>query len=370
MLQMLRESERVIARLREGLPRDAGDDSLVQPLADAETYQAEFVLPVRRRRRAVEAAAANGATRDEADGGNGGTSNNGGVSNSGAHGCGSTSRGASEERASAREGSADEGAVGGSAAGGGVGGGDKGDDGGDEGDGGEGGDGDGERRKVVAALAELDDSDAEPDHKSGSTYDEHGNRYPNKPLRLWRTARDRATWHKELRRVEMAESLSGALFCAAALLDRSQPLTIRLRNMARMAAERVAAAEAAAAAADGNDSDATLDGEDLGRGRRTRSANGHTHGAADAAHPPDRPASGQKRNRAEPAGDSRLAGLAAGDIGAPGTRPPSARVRTLRRSRSRVRVFLLLRTALSTSALHRTVCVNKSDAAHCCNMKN
>ena len=311
---MLRETERVTCRLREGLPRDAGDDSLVQPMHDAEMFQAEFVLPSKRRRRNVENVLAADAQQTEAADGAGPSSAANGLA-SGSEQPGATERegsaaprgestagGAENDRDSQDDGSGDE----------------RGDA--DRGDG-EGGEGR-PPRKVVAALAELDDSDAEPDCKSGSTYDEHGNRYPNKPLRLWRTARDRATWHKELRRAELAGSLSSALFCAAALLDRSQPITIRLRNMARMARERAAAAAAAEAAAAraaaDYDSDATIDEE------TPQLTNGRALVLPGAQRPPS--ATGVKRNRAEdvepPMGYAALA------PGAPATRPPSARVRT------------------------------------------
>ena len=153
----------------------------------------------------------------------------------------------------------------------------------------DGGDGDGAAesgpvRKVVAALVEVDDSDAEPDCKSGSTYDALGNRFPNKPLRLWRTARDRITWHKELRRAEMADSLNGALFCSVMLLDRAQPLTVRLRNIKRMREAADAEAVVDAAAVDeagdtimggGSDSEATQDGTGGGRKRSRAPANNH-----------------------------------------------------------------------------------------------
>ena len=176
-------------RVREGLPRDADDAHMVEPVRAAEVFQAEFVAAPRRPR------AGGGASAAEEG-----------------------SRAASEERAD----------------GGGGGGEEDTDEGGDE-------------RKVVAALAELDDSDAEPECKSGSTYDEFGVRYPNKPMRLWRTARDRATWLADLRRAELTGSLDGAAFCAAILLDRSQPLTVRLANFARAARERQAVEEVAAA---------------------------------------------------------------------------------------------------------------------------
>ena len=83
---------------------------------------------------------------------------------------------------------------------------------------------------MVAALEELDDSDAEPESKSGSTYDELGNRYPNKPLRLWRTRRDRTVWLKDVRRAELMGSASGMVFCCAMMLDRARPMAVRIQN--------------------------------------------------------------------------------------------------------------------------------------------
>jgi hypothetical protein len=100
----------------------------------------------------------------------------------------------------------------------------------------------GDGLQVVAALEELDDSDAEPESKSGSTYDEFGNRYPNKPLRLWRTRRDRAVWQKDVHRAELMGSASGIVFCCATMLDRAQPMAVRIQNrMSAQRAERAAA---------------------------------------------------------------------------------------------------------------------------------
>ena len=110
--------------------------------------------------------------------------------------------------------------------------------------------------QVVAALEELDDSDAEPESKSGSTYDEFGNRYPNKPLRLWRTRRDRTVWLKDVRRAELMGSASGLVFCCAMVLDRARPMAVRIQN--RMNAQRAERAARAVSAASGGG----------GRGRR------------------------------------------------------------------------------------------------------
>jgi hypothetical protein len=251
---MLRHTESIVCRFRDGLPRDAGDQHLEQPLRDAELYQAEFVLPSRRRTKQACLRRASDAPGHAPQGDDLYTADQG------------RSRATSEDAtvidsATAEDTPAPEAAEGVE------------DETGRDRDNMGGGQVErctapsGEVQaaacKVVAALAELDDSDAEPDCKSGSTFDEHGNRYPNKPLRLWRTARDRVTWHKDLRRAELADSLSGGLFCSAVLLDRSQPLTIRLRNMMRMAAATAAVAavmpDSDRDMADGNDSDATLD---------------------------------------------------------------------------------------------------------------
>jgi hypothetical protein len=192
-MQMLREVESAVSRLREGLPKEAEDADMEEPMKTAELFQAEFVVPVRRLQPPSASYSATGAE----------PSDDGGITG--------------DERLAAKD---KEGELTGLQD--------------DEGQAFEAPAG--EPQKVVAALQELDDSDAEPECKSGSTYDEFGVRYPNKPLRLWRTARDRATWLADVRRAELAGSISGAVFCAATLLDRSQPLTIRLANFARMAA--------------------------------------------------------------------------------------------------------------------------------------
>lgn len=107
---------------------------------------------------------------------------------------------------------------------------------------------------MVAALEELDDSDAEPESKSGSTYDELGNRYPNKPLRLWRTRRDRTVWLKDVRRAELMDSASGMVFCCATLLDRARPMAVRIQNrMDTQRAERAVRTVSAASGGDGGE---------------------------------------------------------------------------------------------------------------------
>jgi hypothetical protein len=183
----------VVSRLREGLPKEADDSNMEEPIKAAELLQAEFVVPSRPPQPSAS--------------------------------CSAVGAEASEDGCAA----SDEGPAG------------KGDGTGIEDE--ETQDMPWEPQKVVAALQEMDDSDAEPECKSGSTYDEFGVRYPNKPLRLWRTARDRAAWLADVRRAELVGSVSGAAYCAATLLDRSQPLTIRLANFARLAATPAGGAE-------------------------------------------------------------------------------------------------------------------------------
>lgn len=164
-MQAARGVETTVCRLSEGLPKEADDANMVEPVQEVEVFRAEFVLP----------APPKGEDADGAvDGGTPGTPHDSSEGDAGlAHGAARINQ------------------------------------------------------QVVSALEELDDSDAEPESKSGSTYDEAGNRYPNKPLRIWRTRRDRTVWLKELRRAELAENLPGLVMCCAALLDRSRPMQVR-----------------------------------------------------------------------------------------------------------------------------------------------
>lgn len=155
--------EAAVCRFSEGLPKEADDANMVEAVQEAEVFRAEFVLPAPPKGEDADAAAEAGAL---------GTPQASEGEVAGAAGTARTSQ------------------------------------------------------QVVSALEELDDSDAEPESKSGSTYDEAGNRYPNKPLRIWRTRRDRTVWMKELRRAELAENLPGLVFCCAALLDRSRPMQV------------------------------------------------------------------------------------------------------------------------------------------------
>eukprot|EP00892_Ulva_mutabilis_P000579 jgi/Ulvmu1/10521/UM064_0059.1 len=164
LIEAAREVEAAVCRLSEGLPKEADDANMVEPVQEVEVFRAEFVLPAPPKGEDAEAAAEGGAPGTPCDS---------------SEGDAGTAAGAA--RAS---------------------------------------------QQVVSALEELDDSDAEPESKSGSTYDEAGNRYPNKPLRIWRTRRDRTVWLKELRRAELAENLPGLVMCCAALLDRSRPMQV------------------------------------------------------------------------------------------------------------------------------------------------
>lgn len=165
-VQAARTVEAAVCRFSEGLPKEADDANMVEPVQEVEVFRAEFVLPAPPKGEDVDVAAEPGPP--------------------------GTPHGSSEGDA-----------VGGAAA-------------------------TRTSQQVVSALEELDDSDAEPESKSGSTYDEAGNRYPNKPLRIWRTRRDRTVWLKELRRAELADNLPGLVFCCAALLDRSRPMQVLL----------------------------------------------------------------------------------------------------------------------------------------------
>ncbi len=81
------------------------------------------------------------------------------------------------------------------------------------------------------ACPALPDAEAEVQRELKRAADKSGHPVPLQKPVLWRSARERTVWLRDVRRAVLANSASTAAFAAAALGDRSQRLLLRLAKV-------------------------------------------------------------------------------------------------------------------------------------------